>query len=275
MDHSKKRYNIGEVAELLGVSRDTLRIYEEEGLVAPMRGENGYRLYSDEDICGLISIKFHRLNDVPMKEIRNIIDPSSDKADSMGHIRDIILRRIEAEEAELLRHRRNLGRLRLSLRYYDSTDIREAELKEVCFYRISAIRNEFKEVMGDWFRLSASDSDLGLCYLCCMEKLYGYSEEGFKGFLMIKEHELIAMEREDLMEAAERVALGSCLVMRTASKSPVPSETELSILKREAAELGLSPRPGAPFYSYFTCRHEDRASGGPRYILELCLPVEK
>ncbi|MGI6080775.1 MAG: MerR family transcriptional regulator [Candidatus Avilachnospira sp.] len=139
MDHSKKRYNIGEVAELLGVSRDTLRIYEEEGLVAPMRGENGYRLYSDEDICGLISIKFHRLNDVPTKEIRNIIDPSSDKADSMGHIRDIILRRIEAEEAE----------------------------------------------------------------------------------------------------------------------------------------LGLSPRPGAPFYSYFTCRHEDRASGGPRYILELCLPVEK
>lgn len=43
----------------------------------------------------------------------------------------------------------------------------------------------------------------------------------------------------------------------------------------EVAELGLSPRPGAPFYSYFTCRHEDRASGGPRYILELCLPVER
>lgn len=43
-------YNIGEVAELLGVSRDTLRIYEEQGLIKPMRNHNGYRIYTDDDM---------------------------------------------------------------------------------------------------------------------------------------------------------------------------------------------------------------------------------
>lgn len=50
-------YNIGEVAELLGVSRDTLRIYEEQGLIKPMRDHNGYRIYTDDDmgLCYLCS----------------------------------------------------------------------------------------------------------------------------------------------------------------------------------------------------------------------------
>lgn len=44
---------IGELAELLGVSRDTLRIYEEQGLLKPMRDENGFRVYSEADIRSL------------------------------------------------------------------------------------------------------------------------------------------------------------------------------------------------------------------------------
>ena len=40
-----RHFLIGEVADLLGVSRDTLRIYEEEGLISPKRDENGYMLF--------------------------------------------------------------------------------------------------------------------------------------------------------------------------------------------------------------------------------------
>ena len=42
----KNRFLIGEVSEYLGVSRDTLRYYEKDGLIGPVkRTDNGYRNY--------------------------------------------------------------------------------------------------------------------------------------------------------------------------------------------------------------------------------------
>ena len=41
---------INELEDLLGVSRATVRYYENQGLVAPPRTENGYRDYRDEDV---------------------------------------------------------------------------------------------------------------------------------------------------------------------------------------------------------------------------------
>jgi MerR family copper efflux transcriptional regulator len=37
---------IGELAVAAGLSRDTLRFYEQRGLLSPARGSNGYRCYS-------------------------------------------------------------------------------------------------------------------------------------------------------------------------------------------------------------------------------------
>jgi MerR family transcriptional regulator/heat shock protein HspR len=42
-------YPISIVAELLGITRQTLRVYEKEGLVTPAR-RNSHRYYSDNDI---------------------------------------------------------------------------------------------------------------------------------------------------------------------------------------------------------------------------------
>ena len=43
-------YLIGEVAEAAGVSPQTLRVWERQGLLAPKRSDGGQRLYSDEDL---------------------------------------------------------------------------------------------------------------------------------------------------------------------------------------------------------------------------------
>ena len=53
-------YQIGEAAELTGLSRDTLRFYEKKGLIRSERKENGYRLYNENDLAALISIKYRR-----------------------------------------------------------------------------------------------------------------------------------------------------------------------------------------------------------------------
>lgn len=50
--------HIGEVAERVGLSRRTVRYYEEQGLFAPAgRTEGGFRLYTDEQVDRLLLIK--------------------------------------------------------------------------------------------------------------------------------------------------------------------------------------------------------------------------
>jgi MerR family transcriptional regulator, heat shock protein HspR len=46
----RARYMISVAAELVGVHPQTLRIYENKGLVRPQRTSGGTRLYSDRDL---------------------------------------------------------------------------------------------------------------------------------------------------------------------------------------------------------------------------------
>jgi MerR family transcriptional regulator, heat shock protein HspR len=53
LDHSRPRYMISVAAELVGMHPQTLRIYEQKGLVRPRRTAGNTRLYSDEDVARL------------------------------------------------------------------------------------------------------------------------------------------------------------------------------------------------------------------------------
>jgi len=50
-------YKIGEIAQLYSIGPDSLRYYEEAGLLSPKRDENGYRMYSIDDIWRLNVIR--------------------------------------------------------------------------------------------------------------------------------------------------------------------------------------------------------------------------
>ena len=65
----KDLYKIHEIAKLFGLHPDTLRYYEEKGLLHPERGENGYRMYTIQDICTLNIIRAQRELGVPVEEI--------------------------------------------------------------------------------------------------------------------------------------------------------------------------------------------------------------
>ena len=47
---STPKYMIGVAAELLGMHPQTLRMYEQRGLIRPRRTPGGTRLYSDDDL---------------------------------------------------------------------------------------------------------------------------------------------------------------------------------------------------------------------------------
>ena len=50
-------YSIGSAARILGVSVQTLRLYESEGLILPQKSAGGHRLYSELDIERLKCIR--------------------------------------------------------------------------------------------------------------------------------------------------------------------------------------------------------------------------
>jgi MerR family transcriptional regulator/heat shock protein HspR len=52
-DPGRPRYMISVAAELVGMHPQTLRIYEQKGLVRPKRTAGNTRLYSDEDVARL------------------------------------------------------------------------------------------------------------------------------------------------------------------------------------------------------------------------------
>lgn len=69
----KTMYTIGQVASFLGVSRDTLKYYEEKELVKPKHdAENGYRKYNAYDIHDVITTNFYRELDFEIKKIQEI-----------------------------------------------------------------------------------------------------------------------------------------------------------------------------------------------------------
>jgi len=69
---------IKEVEELVGISRKNIRFYEKEGLLSPGRdSENSYRDYSDKDVVRLKQIKFFRKLNMPISDIRAVLEGES------------------------------------------------------------------------------------------------------------------------------------------------------------------------------------------------------
>lgn len=63
---------INEVEQTIGITKKNIRFYEQEGLLNPSRGANGYRDYTQEDINTLQQIKLLRRLDIPIEEIKRL-----------------------------------------------------------------------------------------------------------------------------------------------------------------------------------------------------------
>lgn len=63
---------IREIEEQLGIPRATVRYYEREGLLAPVRGGNNYRDYTEEDLNTLEKIRLLRRLDMPLDTIKAV-----------------------------------------------------------------------------------------------------------------------------------------------------------------------------------------------------------
>lgn len=76
---------INELEDLLGVSKATIRYYEDQGLVTPPRTDNGYREYSDEEVQLFQKIIVLRKLGLGIPEIRNLIDGKAELHDVLEY----------------------------------------------------------------------------------------------------------------------------------------------------------------------------------------------
>ena len=65
-----KQYTIKETAELLKLSKHTLRYYDEIGLLSPKREHNRYRYYSEADLFALKYIEVMKYANFTLAEIK-------------------------------------------------------------------------------------------------------------------------------------------------------------------------------------------------------------
>lgn len=87
---------IGELAQQAGVDVQTVRYYEREGLLAaPSRTASGYRAYGPEHLERLNFVRHCRSLDMPLAEIKRLIDVSRDSGVSCDQVNALVRTHLE------------------------------------------------------------------------------------------------------------------------------------------------------------------------------------
>lgn len=169
-------YRIGDVAELVGLSRDALRFYEKKGIIKASKKSNGYRYYSDKDIYRLMYIVYHRKMNNSLEEIETLMEGDG----TIEHVRLVLKSRMEEEWQKLRLHQRAIVRLSLAARDIASMDsgVGLCRLRRFPAGYILGTYRDFQEGLKAWFKFSAGESGLDMTYFYNM---FSLSEEGGLG----------------------------------------------------------------------------------------------
>lgn len=91
---------VKEISDLTGISVRTLHYYDEIGLLKPTdKSEAGYRLYDDKALETLQSILFFREFDIPLKEIKTVMEnPALEKNQILQMQRKMLVAKKERME---------------------------------------------------------------------------------------------------------------------------------------------------------------------------------
>lgn len=125
---STQSFFIGELAERTGVSADTIRYYEDEGVLPePRRSDTGYRLYDEGTVERLRFVRQAQALGLRLDEIAEILALVEERGvDPCSHVEARLRKRL-AQVGERMRELDALrGRLRSALRTAEAAPNDEA-----------------------------------------------------------------------------------------------------------------------------------------------------
>lgn len=106
--------NIKQAAQASGLPAKTIRYYEDIGLIAPLRGANGYRQFRDSDLHKLTFLGRARSLGFSISECRDLLALYEDRDRASADVKRIArqhLDQIDAKITELQQMRATLARL--------------------------------------------------------------------------------------------------------------------------------------------------------------------
>lgn len=115
-EQTRSGLQIGSVAARCGLSVDTIRFYEKQGLIAkPARSQGGFRLYEDAALERLSFVSKAQTLGFSLLEIRELLLLRQAGADACSHVHDLLdqkLLLIHAKINELRKLERHLREAR-------------------------------------------------------------------------------------------------------------------------------------------------------------------
>lgn len=239
------KYRIGDVAELIGMSRDSLRYYEKRGLLREKKEDNGYRYYTDEDLSRLISIVYERKMGLGLDEIALGFHDAIPDQSTLHRFHE----QLEKEQNEIRKHQQAIARIQLSLNDYEQIVHHGNEILTKDFPASYVIVPEttFSEGISQWFRLASSYPGLDMMYVY---DTYTWKEEGSHIHLDYQKSQLIfKKEFHDFVEypfsetATPSIEPFPCLFAFSISSERLPQEEQVRALIDAAKKQGLTPAP--------------------------------
>ncbi|MCD7948109.1 MAG: MerR family transcriptional regulator [Oscillospiraceae bacterium] len=83
-------YSIGAFSGKTGLSIHTLRFYEKEGLLHPIRGGNGRRVYTEEDLSWATFIVRLKESEMPIRDIQKYARLCAEGSATLAARREIL-----------------------------------------------------------------------------------------------------------------------------------------------------------------------------------------
>lgn len=106
--------NIGEVSKRAGIPPKTIRYYEEIGLIQPLRSENGYRAFQENDLHKLAFIGRARALGFSIEDCRTLLELYGDTTRESAQVKKVAkshLAQIDDKIAQLRTMRNTLAHL--------------------------------------------------------------------------------------------------------------------------------------------------------------------
>ncbi|MDO3408153.1 MerR family transcriptional regulator [Saccharibacillus sp. CPCC 101409] len=269
------RYCIKEFASMLGLTVDTLRLYEKHEIVTPEKDDrNNYRYFGDLDARGLLMSRWYRSMGVPLNEAAGLLKEGTlaDAAASIGEVRSKLEEEIRRSTLLLARMNEIGAELEgLGERLFRCTLKRTPGL-----YRLKQTErnrllrgDELKNAAGDWMEL------LPFAFYSFRiepEELPRKEKESFDhnwGLALEEE----AYARAGLEESAnlEYLPPAVCLSAIVASSDAgILSRETLGFMLEPLAAAGGQPEQGAFGRLLLT----EKAGNGRRAYLEVNIPLQ-
>lgn len=179
IENMSKVYRAKDVYENLGLSRETLRYYEEIGIINLKRSDTSqYREFDFFDIFHLMAIDFYKKRGFSSQEIKQLMNAADQNECSA-----IINNRIQYMEKELQELQGMLNRLKNSKQYYDNMQegIGNFVIRDMPLYivrdsidRVTSF-HEYKDKVIGYLNLKNED------ILSNMVRSVTFDENGYKG----------------------------------------------------------------------------------------------